>query len=307
MSDFDKANTVPAAADALQVPFSAGTSRPKFRAPEKTCDCHHHIFDPVRFPYAPEEAHNQQPPATVDDYRLLKTRLGIARNVIVQPTAYGLDNRCTLDALKQGGSSSRAIVVVDTGVADKELVRMHDLGVRGIRFNIVAEGALQKSLAMIEPLSGRVAELGWQVHFWAKPDDIVSIADLLLRLPSAIVFDHFGHIPQPAGAEHSAFRVICRLIDGGRTWVKLSGAYQDSKIGAPGYDDAVKLGQAYVRYAPERMVWGSDWPHPGIWAARKPMVNDVELFDTLGAIAPEESLRNRILADNPAILFDFPR
>ena len=209
---------------AKEAPFSTGTQRPKIMVPDNACDCHQHIFDPVRFPYAPEHSGNQQPPATVADYRLLQKRIGTKRNVIVQPTAYGVDNACTLDALKQGAGSSRAVAVVDVGITNAELKRMHDLGVRGIRFNIVAPGALKSNIDTIEPLSKRVAEFGWHVHFWANPDDVVQIEELLMRLPSSIVFDHFGHVPQPAGVEHPSFSVICRLIDQSKTWVKLSGA-----------------------------------------------------------------------------------
>lgn len=288
----------------VQVPYSSGRQRPKIKIPAGACDCHHHIYDPVRFPYTPNDTRNQ-PPATVDVYRLLQKRLGLTRNVIVTPSAYGFDNSCTLDALQQMGPNSRAVAVVDPQITEAELKRMHKLGVRGIRFNI-ATGAANNSEAILS-LSQKVHQFGWSTQFWMSADDTVKMEDLLLKLPSLIVFDHRGHIPQPAGIKHPAFKVICNLIDKGNTWVKLSGLYQDSKVGEPTYADTIEVGKAFVQYAPERMVWGSDWPHPSEFSARKPMPDDAHMLDLLAEQAPDEATRNRILVDNPAILFGFPR
>ena len=287
-----------------QVPYSMGRNCPTISIPINACDCHHHIYDPVHFPYIPEDTRNQ-PPATVDVYRMLQKRLGTTRNVMIQPSAYGTDNNCLLDALHQMGDSSRAVAVIDNTITDIELQKMHKAGVRGIRFNI-ATGAANDS-EMIMTLSQRVNQLGWHVSFWMSADDTVKMQDLLLRLPSHIVFDHRGHIPQPAGIEHLAFKVICNLIDKGKTWVKLSGLYQDSKSGEPTYADTIKVGQAYVGYAPERMVWGSDWPHPSEFSARKPMPNDALILDLLAEQVPDEVTRNQILVDNPAVLYGFPK
>ena len=134
------------------------------------------------------------------------------------------------------------------------------LGIRGIRFNLVQAGAT--TVEMLEPLSRRVNEFGWHVQIHMLGDKIVEIEPLLQRLPSPVIFDHLGRIPQPAGIDHPAFAVISRLIDKGRAWVKLSGAYIDTKLGPPAYADTTKVAQAYVKAAPERLVWGSDWPHP---------------------------------------------
>ncbi|HEV2546346.1 MAG TPA: amidohydrolase family protein [Stellaceae bacterium] len=281
------------------VPYSAGTEAPKLKAPAGATDCHMHIYD-SRFPVAPT-ATLRPPDAHVDDYRLLQQRIGTERNVIVTPSTYGTDNRCTLDAMRSIGSSARGVAVVDTSVTDAALKEMAAAGVRGIRFNLVQAGAT--TVEMLEPLSKRVHELGWHIQIHMLGDKIVEIADVLQRLPSPIVFDHLGRIPQPQGVDHPAFRVVADLVDKGRAWVKLSGAYIDSKSGPPAYSDTTKVAQAYVKRAPERLVWGSDWPHP----TEKTKPDDAVLFDLLAEWVPSEAARQRILRDNPAQLYDFPK
>ena len=281
------------------VPWSAGTEPPKLKAPPNACDCHMHIYD-SRFPVAPN-AKLRPPDATVDAYRLLQKRIGTTRNVVVTPSTYGTDNSCTLDAMAKLGATARGVAVVDTSVADAELKRLNDLGIRGIRFNLVQSGAT--TVDMIEPLSKRVNDLGWHVQIHMLGDQIVEIADLLQRLPSPIVFDHRARIPEPAGVDHPAFALVLKLLDNGRTWVKLSGAYMDTRTGPPAYADVSKVAQGCVKAAPERMVWGSDWPHPTEKADSKP--DDAVLFDLLADWAPDEAIRNRISVANPAALYGF--
>ena len=280
-------------------PWSSGTEPPKLKAPRNACDCHMHIYN-SRFPVAPN-AKLRPPDATVDDYRLLQSRIGTTRNVVVTPSTYGTDNSCTLDALAALGATARGVAVVDTSVTDAELKRLDGLGIRGIRFNLVQSGATK--IDMLEPLSKRVNDLGWHVQIHMLGDQIVEIEELLQRLPSPIVFDHMARIPEPAGVDHPAFALVLKLIDRGRTWVKLSSAYQDSKSGPPDYDDVSKVATAYVNAAPERMVWGSDWPHPTEKAGAKP--DDAALFDLLLNWTPGETVRNRILVDNPTTLYRF--
>ncbi|MFL5166635.1 MAG: amidohydrolase family protein [Microvirga sp.] len=280
-----------------QVPWSAGTEAPKLKAPQNACDCHMHIYD-SRFPIAPS-ATLKPADAKTDDYRLLQKRIGTTRNVVVQPSTYGTDNSCTLDGMAKIGPTARGVAVVDTSVTDAELKRLHDLGVRGIRFNLVQAGAT--TVDMLEPLSKRVDDLGWHVQIHMLGDQIVGIAAILNRLPSPIVFDHMGRIPKDAGAAHPAYAVIGRLIDKGRTWVKLSGAYMDTKVGPPTYADSTKLAQAFAKAAPQRMVWASDWPHP----TEKDKPNDAILIDLLAEWVPDEATRNRILVENPALLYGF--
>jgi predicted TIM-barrel fold metal-dependent hydrolase len=174
--------------------------------------------------------------------------------------------------------------------------------VRGIRFNLVQAGVT--SVDMLEPLSKRVNDLGWLVQIHMLADQIVEIKDLLQRLPSPIVFDHLGRIPASASISHPAFGVISKLIDKGRTWVKLSSAYQDSKVGAPSYADVMGLAQAYVKAAPERMLWGSDWPHPTV-KGTKP--DDAILLDLLTDWASDGRTRRRILVDSPEAMYGFTK
>ena len=283
------------------VPWSSGTDLPKLKAPANSCDCHMHIYD-AHFPADPG-ATLRPADALVDDYRRLQKRIGTTRNVVVTPSTYGTDNRVTLDAMAKFGATARGVVVVNADVTDTELKRLADLGVRGIRFNLVQAGAT--TVEMMEPLSTRVNALGWHVQIHMLGDQIVKIEDLLSKLPSPIVFDHMGRIPHPAGTDHPAFGVIRKLIDKGRTWIKLSGSYQDTKVGPPSYADTSGVAQAYVKAAPERMVWASDWPHPTQKENEK--ANDAVLFDLLTEWAPNEVTRQRILVQNPATLYGFSK
>jgi D-galactarolactone isomerase len=289
----------PTAGYAETVPWSAGTEPPKLKAPPNACDCHMHIYD-SRFPPAPY-AKLHPANATADDYRLFQKRIGTARNVVVTPSTYGTDNSCTLDAIAKLGGTALAVAVVDASVTDAELKRLNDLGIRGIRFNLVQSGAT--TIDMLEPLSKRVNDLGWHVQIHMLGDAIVENAALLQRLPSPIVFDHLARIPEPAGVDHPAYALVLKMLDHGRTWIKLSGAYQDTRTGPPAYADVSKVAQGYVKAAPERLVWASDWPHPTEKADAKP--DDAVLFDLLEDWAPDEPIRNRILVDNPAALYGF--
>ena len=286
-------------ANAQQVPWSSGTNLPKLKVPADACDCHHHIYD-GKFPIAPS-ATLKPGDAKAADYQALQKRIGTTRSVVVQPSTYGTDNSCTLDGMAQLGPASRGVAVVDTSVTDAELKRLNGLGIRGIRFNLVQAGAT--TVEMLEPLSRRVADIGWHVQIHQTGDGIVKMEDVLQKVASPIVLDHMGRIPKDVGVDHPAYTVISRLIDKGRTWVKISGAYMDTKVGPPTYADSTKLAQAYVKLAPQRMVWGSDWPHPTAKDDDKP--NDATLVDLLAEWAPDEATRRRILVENPAELYGF--
>src|SRR6478672_6487003 len=194
---------------------------------------HMHIYD-AKYPTDPK-ATLKPADALVADYKLLQKRIGTSRNVVVTPSTYGTDNRVTLDAIAQIGPTARGVAVVDATVTDAELKRLNGLGIRGIRFNLVQAGAT--TAEMIEPLSRRVNDLGWHIQIHMKGEQIAGIEDLLLRVPSPIVFDHLGRLAQPNALDNPGFKTISKLIDKGRTWVKLSGAYQDSKVGPPSYSD----------------------------------------------------------------------
>jgi len=271
-------------------------------APPGACDCHHHIYDAARFAPADPNA-RMQTNASVAEYRLLQRRLGITRDIVVTPAPYVIDNRVTLDALAQLGPNARAVVMVHPEISEAELKAMDAAGVRGVRFSIADAAIANTRVEMIEPLSKRIAALGWHVQINMGPEAIAATNTLWNRLPSGIVFDHMGHLPQPAGISHPAYEVIRRLIDKGRTWVKLSVTYDNTKDGPPGYADITRVAQAYVAAAPERMLWGSNWPHPN--ETKKP--NDAMVFDLMAQWAPDDATRRRILVENPENLYGFDR
>jgi predicted TIM-barrel fold metal-dependent hydrolase len=186
-------------------------------------------------------------------------------------------------------------------ITDAELETLHRGGIRAIRFFLHANAAA--TLAMARPLADRVKELGWHVDFGASPDQIVAVEDLLMSFPATIVFDQMAHIPGPIGSGQPAFTIIRKLLDKGRTWVKLSMTYRDSKDGPPTYADVTKVAQAFVQAAPERMIWGTNWPHPN--EASK--LDDAMIFDLLSQWAPDEATRHRILVENPEVLYGFSK
>lgn len=287
---------------ATVVPNSSGSEPAKLKAPALSCDCHHHIYDVSRFPASQPGA---EPSARVNEYRLLQRRIGTTRDVVVTPRPYVTDNRVTLDAIAQLGANARGVAVIHPTITDPELDVLSRGGIRGIRFSLSANPATAAATTfdMIEPLSKRIAPLGWHVQINMDASQIVAAESLWERLPSPIVFDHMGHIPQPMGVNHPAFKIIRKLVDKGRTWVKLSVTYDNTKDGPPVYADVTRVAQAYVRAAPERMVWGSNWPHPN--ENRKP--DDARLFDLLAEWAPSAATRHRILVENPETLYGFAR
>ncbi len=290
---------------AQQVPNSSGIAPPKLKAPVNACDCHHHIYDAARFPLAPTPGRPPPSNGSMVEYRMLQKRIGTTRHVVVQPRNYGIDNDVTLDALKQANGNARGVAVVRPTITDADLKRFHEAGVRGIRFSIGDPKSRVVQPEMIEPLAKRVADLGWHIQFNMEGVQVVELADVLRRLPTVLVFDHLGNPPLPEGAAHPSHAIIRELIDKGRTWVKLSGAYSNTKIGPPDYPDATKTAQAFVKAAPERLVWGSDWPHPTEREDNKP--DDALLFDLMTVWAPDAATRNRILVANPETLYDFPK
>jgi D-galactarolactone isomerase len=286
------------------IPNTTGTAPPKLKAPAGSADCHLHIYDP-RFPqHSPGRADPKN--ATVSDYRLLQKRIGTSRAIIVTPRNYATDNRVTLDAIAQLGASARGVAVVHPTVTDAELRALNEGGIRGIRFSLTGGAAPIVTWDMVEPLAKRVADLGWHVQFVLRGHQIAEHAELLSRLPAQLVFDHMGLPTQPAGIDDASFVFLRSLIDRGRTWIKLSGAYINSKIGPPDYPEATKIAQELVKVAPERIVWGSDWPHPGE-QGKPALPDDGLLFDLLAAWAPQESARRRILVENPESLYGFAK
>jgi predicted TIM-barrel fold metal-dependent hydrolase len=273
-------------------------SRPRTKAPANAADCHMHIYDPSAQQLATRSPVTN---AGVPEYRLLQKRIGTTRVVVVQPRNHGTNNQVTLDAVAQLGPNARGIAVLHPTVTDAELRNLDAGGVRGIRFSLGDPATAVVTIDMVEPLAKRVALLGWHVQLHMPGDMIAGNAALLRRLPTPIVIDHMGRLPPAVGLAHPAYQIILDLIEKGRTWVKLAGAYFNSQIGPPSYAGATKIAQAFVKAAPERLVWGSDWPHPS--EREKP--DDARLFDLLAEWAMDEKTRNRILVTNPETLYGF--
>lgn len=284
------------------VRYSTGTAAARTPAPPDATDCHFHIYD-ARFPAA-AGASLLPPDASVEDYRALQRRIGTSRGVLVQPSTYGTDNRLHLESMRAlGRDRFRMVAVVNDRVTDAELRQLHAQGVRGIRFNLIQAGAT--TIEMLEPLSRRIAPLGWHCQIHMTGTQIGEANDLLLRLPSRIVFDHRARLPAAQGLNSPGFTTVLRLLGQGKTWVKLSGLYMDTQAGPPGYADSVAIAKAFFAANPQRMVWGSDWPHPTQALNDKP--DDAQLFDLLAECVPDATARRRVLVDNPAELYDFPR
>ena len=282
------------------VPHSSGARRPRLEAPIDACDCHMHIFDP-RFVPSPHWK-NSPPDAPVPTYRKLQARLGTSRTVVVQPSTFGIDNRCTLDALSQLGEAARGVAVIEPETGDAELRQMHALGVRGVRVNFVTPQSWGvTTAARLRATAERVAPLDWHVQVFMTGEQIVQANDVLGSLPTLLVIDHLGRMPQPAGVAHPAFSAVCKLLERGRTYVKLSGAGMGTRVGPPTYADNSRVARRYVMAAPDRVVWGSDWPHTT--DSEKP--DDADLLDLLLDWAPGEALRRKILVDNPQHLYGF--
>ena len=285
-------------------PNSAGSEPATSTAPACACDAHLHIYDP-RFAEVAGPALTATPQrATAADYRRIQQRIGTARAVVVQPRAYGTDNRVTLDAIAQlGADRTRGIAVVTPDIGDAALQALHAGGIRGVRLTLHAATGAPTRFDMLLPLAERIAPLGWHVQLHFQAAQIAGHAEVLRRLPCPAVFDHLGRLPPgEAGLRHPAFDVVRGLLQDGRAWLKLSGAYLNSAVGAPGYGDTVPVARAWVAAAPQRLVWGSDWPH-ATEEFHKP--DDARLFDLLAEWVPDARLRHDILVNNPAQLYGF--
>jgi D-galactarolactone isomerase len=288
--------------DEIQIVAAVTDNNPRLVCPAGATDCHIHLYGTREdYPLAPS-CPVPPPLAPVEAYRGLMARLGLERVVIVQPSGYGLDNRCTMDALAELGEAARAVVVVDETVTDAELERLTGLGARGIRYFMLPGGVLPWS--SLETMAARVAPFGWHVQMQLDGRDLPEYEALLRRLPVPLVIDHTGKFLEPVAPDHPGFRSLLRLVEEDHCWVKLSAPYETSRDGPPLYGDVGALAKALIRVAPERMVWASNWPHPGALADPP---DDAVLLDLLLDWAGDEATRRRILVDNPAELYGFQK
>lgn len=277
----------------------SGTVRgPAISVPAGATDCHHHIYQ-SRYPTDPM-ASLPHADASLEDYTRLANCLGLTRHIIVQPSLYGIDNGCMMEALGLAGACARGVAVIDGSVPRRALIEMHARGVRGIRINARLPGRV--GLANLQELVGIVAEFGWHVQLALSPDQLVEIAPLCRRLPCQLVFDHMAYLHAHGGAGHSGFGVLVDLMQADKAWVKLSGPYIGRPFAGPAYEDAVTFGAMLARAAPDRLLWGTDWPHPTV---QSPKPDDAAWLDRLAEIVPHDRDRYRILVENPAKLYDF--
>lgn len=289
---------------ARSVRFSAGTAAPRTALPAGACDCHVHVYD-SRFPATPG-ARLLPPDASVQDYRALQQRIGTTRTVLVTPSTYGTDNRCMLEALASLGSEARGVAVIDGSESDAELQRLHALGVRGVRLNLSL--GVSGSVDLLRPLAHRIASLGWHLQLLMAPDMLVTQAKVLRQLPVPVVFDHFGRIAPRLGGRHPAHALLLDLLQGGQAWIKLSGGYIVSEhylVDDPALD---ALAAGYLRAAPQRVLWGSDWPHATASSGLQPMPDDARQIDRLNDWVQQNggpTTLQCVLVDNPAALYGF--
>lgn len=280
--------------DAARIPFTASLAPPRLVVPPGAVDCHHHVYDGAA-PVAPGA--REHATATLADHARLMARLGVQRQVLVQPSTYGLDNTLHLAALRAAGPArARMVAVVRPDFDAGQAREMAAAGVVGGRANLVQ--GIPLAPADVAPLARRMADLGWHMQIFAHAAQIAELAPVLRAAPCPVVFDHFAQLPLADWAAHPAWAVVMDLVQAGRGWVKLSSPYSLDQTQPAA---VTPLARALVAAAPERMVWGTNWPHPNATT----IPDDSALLDLLADWAPDAAQRRAILVDNPARLYGF--
>jgi 2-pyrone-4,6-dicarboxylate lactonase len=272
-----------------------------FTPPVNATDAHCHIFGPAdRFPFSDDRTYTP-PDSGIDDFLVLQERLGLSRAVFVQASCHGTDNSAMVDAIIRGNGRFAGVAMIDESFSDADIQKLHDVGVRGTRFNFVAHLGGAPEMDEYWRIVERVARFGWHIvlHFDAK--DLPSHVEMLEAMPVPYVIDHMARIDAKAGLEQEPFQQLLELMRDERAWVKISGAERQTADGTPPYDDVVPYAQALVAAAPDRILWGSDWPHPNVRATP----DDGDLIDFVAQVAPDEATRQKILVTNPERLYDF--
>lgn len=274
---------------------------PTYKAPPQTCDTHCHVFGPIgRYPFAASRPYTP-PEAPFDACRALHARLGVSRGVIVNATPYGRDNRIMTDAIATSGGAYRGIGNIDERMTDRELQALADAGVDGCRFTFLARLGGRPDLAAFDRLVERIAPLGWHVDLYLDAKDLQELAPRLQTLPLPYVIDHMGLIDASAGLEQPVFRaLVSHAVHDDKCWIKITGPERISKTGPP-FHDAVPFARTLVEAVPDRVLWGTDWPHPNV----PYMPNDGDLMDLVPLFAPTADLQHRLLVANPSRLYRF--
>lgn len=273
--------------------------KPKYAPPPGACDAHCHVFGPGdRFPYAPERRYTP-PDAPKEKLAALHRHLGLSRAVLVQASVHGTDNRAMLHAIAWSKGAWRGVAMVGADVTERELEQLQAGGVRGVRFNFVRHLGGAPDPKVVEAVVARIAPLGWHLQLHLDAEDIGAYRDFLDRLPVPFIIDHMGRVEARHGLEQRPFRGLLDLMKTNeRAWVKVSGPERISSAGKP-FHDAMPFARALIEAAPDRVLWGTDFPHPNV----KWMPNDGELVDLFATICDDEALRQRILVDNPMRLY----
>jgi predicted TIM-barrel fold metal-dependent hydrolase len=286
-----------------------------FDVPEGACDCHTHIHgDPEKFPFFPGRRYTPEP-ASPEEMTALHKALRIERVVIVTPSVYGTDNSATLFGMEARGSTARGVAVIDDKTSERNLDAMQQAGFRGTRLNLATGGIDDPDVARqrFQTAVHRMKARGWHVQFYTTLKIISAIKDLVAASSVPVVFDHFGGAQAALGPEQPGFADLLELVKSGKAYVKISGAYRASKL-APDYSDVIPLAKALIAANPDRIVWGTDWPHPNSAPAQERRVTDVtplfqiddgRLLNMLPFWAPDAAIRRKILVDNPARLYGF--
>ena len=282
-------------------PPDPDTRTPRFRAPPLACDAHCHVFGPAsRFPYAPDAPY-WPPDSPFESLQKLHRILGIERAVIVHASCHGADMRVTLDAIARSGGRYRGTAIIDETYGDAEFSKMHQGGIRGVRFNFVRHLGGRPDMAFFDRTVARLKELGWHLILHLDATDIVDLRRKLDAIPVPMVIDHMGRVKAADGLDQEPFKVLLGFMRNPNAWVKICGAERVSSKGPP-FDDAVPFAQALIGVAPDRILWGTDWPHPNVG---RHMPNDGDLVDLFPLMASDPDTQRRILVDNPARLYGF--
>ena len=274
-------------------------SAPRIAVPAGACDTHMHFYDD-RYP-ASDKAWLFPPNFLLPQYREVQKRLGLERMIVVQPVTYGFDNSCILDAVAEIGESARAVVTVPTDISDDELAALWARGARGLRYHQM-KGSVTEWSDLVA-MANRIEGTGWHVQVQFDGMEMPDHEALIANLPCTVVIDHIGRYSQAVTPDHPAVRPLLRLAARDNVWVKLSGAYHVSKAGKPDYEDVAPIARAVVAVSTDRLLWGSDWPHPTETAETMP--DDARLLDLLADWTDTQEQRKAILSDNPARLYGF--
>lgn len=285
----------------LIAPPDPNTRTPRFKAPALTCDTHCHIFGPDRlYPYAPDRTYTP-PDAPLEKFRELHGKIGVERAVIVNASCHGLDNRVVTDAIAQSNGRYKGIANIDDSVSDKELEKLNEQGIKGCRFTFLKRLGGVKDMAAFHRIVARIKPLGWHVDIYLDHETVEEFTPLLKNLPIPYVIDHMGTVLAAKGVDQDNFKHLINLVRSDeKCWVKLTGFERATATGAP-FHDAIPFAVKLVDAAPERMLWGTDWPHPNV----KHMPNDGDLMDLVPLFAKGSDVQRQILVDNPARLFGF--